>query len=291
VQTVIYADLLVILNIVVTLIIIITASDILRIDSSKTRYIAGAVAGGLFSLIILAPSVNVLFAVLIRLVMSAVIVLLSFKLNSIRLYIKCFLVFNGVSILLAGILLTAGIIVNNDSVLSNNGFIYVDFSISGIILIICASFLLIKIISRKLFLRRKRDLIYLTEIQYNGKKIYVKALFDSGNSVVDIFTGKPVIIVSLNELKPLFEADFTDKIELFFLSGQYENCPEKMRLLPVNTLGNSCFLPAFTADRAIVSGNELLKITEKPCIAISDNTFDGKNYSALINEAVTGQVI
>ena len=50
-------------------------------------------------------------------------------------------------------------------------------------------------------------------------------------------------------------------------------------------------LCAFTAEKAVVSGNDIMRIIEKPTIAVSDNTFEGKKYSALINESVTGQVI
>ncbi len=290
-QTVIYADLLVILNIVVTMIIIITTSEILKIQSEKTRYVAGALAGGFLSLIILAPPVNLFFSVLIRVFMSLIIVLLSFKVHSFRLYMKCFFIFNGVSFLLAGIMFAAGMLISNNSVVANNGFLYVDFSISAVILIICASFLLIKIINRSIFMKNRKDLIFDTEIHYCGRKISVKSFFDSGNSLQDIFTGRPVIIVSAEEIKPLLEASFYDEIRSFFENGEYESFSGKIRLLPVRTLGNSCFIPAFTAKKAVVSGNDLIKIIEKPTIAVADNTFEGKAYSALINESVTGQVI
>lgn len=290
-QTVIYADLLIVLNTVVTLIIIIVTSELLKIDSEKTRYIAGSFTGGVFSLIILAPPLNAVLSFLLKLLISGIIVLLSFKLRSIKIYLKCFLLFNAVGLLLAGIMLAAGMLINDNAVLSNNGYVYTDFSVSSIILIICASFFLIKILNRKIFMKQKSDLIYDAEIQYNGKKINIRAFYDSGNSLVDIFTGKPVIIVSLNEIQSLVTKDFFYDISCYFECGNYEYCPEKIRLLPVRTLGSSCFLPAFTADKLIISGCETVKITEKPCIAISDNTFNGKNYSALINEASVGQVI
>ncbi len=290
-QTVIYADLLVILNIVVTLIIIIITSDILKIASVKTRYIAGSVAGGLLSLIILAPPMNIFFTVMVRICISVIIVMISFKVHRFRLYMKCFLMFNGVSLLLAGIMFAAGMLINNESVISNNGYIYVDFSISAIILIICSSFFLIKIVNRKVFVKTKKDLIFNAEIQCNGRKINVKAFFDSGNSLKDIFTGKPVIIVALNDAVPLMDMSLYSEIRSYFKYGEYGSCDGKIRLLPVRTLGNSCFIPAFTADRAVVSGNDIIKVIEKPTIAISDNTFDGKEFNALINESVTGQVI
>lgn len=290
-QTVIYADLLVILNIVVTLIIIIITSDLLKIQSAKTRYIAGSLAGGFLSLIILAPTMNTCLAAMVRVFVSAIIVLLSFKVKGIKVYLKCFFMFNGVSLLLGGIMLAAGMLINTDSVISNNGFMYIDFSISAVILIVCASFFLIKIVNGKIFRKTKKDLVFDTEIYYGKKSVTVKAFFDSGNSLQDIFTGSPVIIVASDEIIPLVDYSFYKEIRSFFEYGEYGNSCGKIRLLPVKTLGSSCFVPAFTADKAIVSGDETVRIVEKPTIAITDNTFDGKEYQALINEAVTGQVI
>lgn len=290
-QTVIYADLLVILNIVITLLVIIITSDLLKINSGKTRYISGALAGGFLSLIILAPPMNTFFSVIVRIFISVIIVLLSFRVHSLRLYVKCFFAFNGVSLLLAGAMLTTGMLYSGNSVVTNNGFIYVDFSISAVILIICASFFFIKIVNRGVFMKNKNDLIFDTEIYYLGRKINVKAFFDSGHCLKDIFTGRPVIIISSDEIAPLLETSFYDEIKSFFESGNYEDCSGKIRLLPVKTLGNSCFIPAFTAEKAVISGNDILRIIEKPTIGIADNTFEGKDYSALINESVTGQVI
>lgn len=290
-QTVIYADLLVILNIVITLIIIIITSDLLKIQSEKTRYITGSLAGGFLSLIILAPPMNAFLSVIVRLFISVIIVMLSFKVNTVRLYLKCFFTFNGVSLLLAGIMLAAGMLARNNSVVTNNGFLYVDFSISAVIFIICASFFLIKTINRSVFMKNKKDLIFDTEICFSGRKIKVKAFFDSGNSLQDVFTGRPVIIVSAEAVRPLLEASFYDEMLSFFDVNEYKSFSGRIRLLPVRTLGNSCFIPAFTAEKAVVSGNDMIRIIEKPTIAVADNTFEGKQYSALINESVTGQVI
>ncbi len=290
-QTVIYADLLVILNVVVTLIIIIITSDLLKIHSEKTRYIAGSLAGGFLSLIILAPPMNAFFSATVRIFISVIIVFLSFKVHNFRLYMKCFFMFNGVSFLLAGVMLAAGMLIGNNAVVSNNGFLYVDFSISAVILIICASFFLIRIINRNILAKNKKDLIFNTEIHYCGRKIVLKAFFDSGNSLKDIFTGRPVIIISSEVLKPLLDASFYDEIKSFFECCEYESCSGRIRLLPVRTLGNSCFIPAFTAEKAVISGNDMFRIIKKPTIGVADNTFEGKDYSALINESVTGQVI
>lgn len=290
-QVVVYVDLLVILNTVITLLIIIITADILKIDSHRIRYLSGAIAGGLFSLIILSPSLNVFLTLIIRALICGVIVLLSYKAVSIKRFFRCYFLFIIVSFLLAGIVYGVAYLINSNSVYSNNGYMYVDFGISGIILIVLASFLFIKTLNKKVFSKQKNEQIYDVCVEYNGNRIDVKALYDSGNNLVDIFTGKPVIIIAVNEIALLLDVDTFEGVNKLVYEKDCAFLPEKIRLLPVSTLGMRDVLPAFTADRVTVAGEDIHRIINKPCIAVSKNSFNDKKFTALINEAVIGQVI
>ena len=290
-QTVVYADLLFVMNAVVTLLIIMITADVLKIDSESTKYISGSLTGGIFSFIILAPSFNVILTFSIRMVVCAIIVLLSFRMRSLRMFLRCFFMFLIVSFLLAGITYSVAFFISSDSVYHNNGFIYVDFGIGGIILIMCASLLFIRILCSGVFAKQKGELIFNVEIAYAAENIKLKALYDSGNSLTDVFTGKPVIIVSKSCVRSFFDEEKLNIIDDVLSGKNIADFPVKMRLLPVRTLGSSCVLPAFTADRAVITGGDIRNIIEKPCVAISSDSFDTTKYTALINEAVTGQVI
>ena len=287
----VYADLLFIMNAAVTLLIIMITADVLKIDSESTKYISGSVSGGIFAFIILAPSFNLFLSFIVRMVVCAVIVLLSFRMRNIRMFLRCFFMFLIVSFLLAGITYSVAFFISADSVYHNNGFVYVDFGIGGIILILCASLLLIRILCSVVFSKQKGELIFTVDIFYESESITVKALYDSGNSLTDVFTGRPVIIVSKSSLYPFFDKENLYCINDILSGKNIAEYPEKMRLLPVRTLGNTCVLPAFTADKAVISGADIRNVIEKPCIAVSDDSFDDTKYTALINEAVTGQVI
>ena len=100
-----------------------------------------------------------------------------------------------------------------------------------------------------------------------------------------------MIILEAEAVKPLLEAEFYSEIIGFAKGSENGNFSGKIRLLPVRTLGNTGFIPAFTAEKAVVSGNDTIRIIDRPTIGVTSSTFEGKTYSALINESVTGQVI
>ena len=290
-QTVIYADLLIIFNTVMTLLIIIITSDILKIDSTKVRYLSGAICGGLCSLIILAPEMNIIIMLISKAVMCIIIVILAFGIRKFSIFLKCTAMFIIVSCMLAGIINVVATMINHQDVYMNNGYLYMDINVFVMIAIVCIVYMLIKILNKKVFVKQKGDLIFDVCLEFSGRKIKLKALYDSGNNLIDVFTGKPVIIVSISQLRDCFESEILSALDMLMSGNISCAIPEKIRLLPIRTLGNECVLPAFTADIATVQNDSLKKIIKFPCVAISPDSFDGTKYTGLINDAVLGQVL
>ena len=79
--------------------------------------------------------------------------------------------------------------------------------------ILIAVVLLFYIIVQKIFQWRHRyKLLHQTSIQYHGKKINVKALLDSGNSLIDPVSKMPVSIISGDSSKETIDRAFTYQI-------------------------------------------------------------------------------
>ncbi len=242
-------------------------------------------------MIILAPSMNAVIAFVARLAISCIIVLLSFNVKSIRNYFRCYFMFIIVSFLLAGVIFFAGSLVDRQKLYCNNGYVYMDFSVGAVIMIVCAVYMLIKSLNSKMYSRRTGDIIFNVNLEYNGRNVSFAALYDSGNSLTDVFTGKPVIIASCDSIYPFFDSAIMISVNNLLEGKISDDIPEKIRLLPVRTLGNELILPAFSADRAIVSNETYRRIINNPCVAISPDSFIGKKYTGLINESVIGQVM
>ena len=88
-QTVVYADVLFIVNAVITFLILITTADLTKIESVKSRYVSGALAGGILSFIILAPEMHTVIVVIVRLIISILIILITFSFKNLIQFFKC----------------------------------------------------------------------------------------------------------------------------------------------------------------------------------------------------------
>ena len=271
--------------------IIVITSDVLKISSEKIRYISGAAAGGLFSFIILAPTLNVFVMLVLKAVTAVIIVLLAFGLKSVRSFVKCFMMFIFISVFLSGVLYLIGSMTYSNRFYHNNGVLYADFSAGGLVVIVCCLYFFIKLVNRRIFSKQKDDIIYNVQLESDGRFSCFNALYDSGNSVIDIYTGKPVIIVELSEMQLLLDDKFYDELSTILSGNLFDDSSGKIRLLPVRTLGAEKIIPVFSVDKAVITNDNMKRIIYKPSVAVTDNTFDKNKYTALINEAVTGQVI
>ena len=290
-QVVVYVDVLIFMNAVITLILLLMTSEVFSVDAKKVNYILGSIVGGFFSLIIMAPEMGIWLTLITRIAICVVIILLTFRFQSIKMFFKCFFGFLFVSFVFAGIMFAISCYSNGKFIVYKNGYTYFNFSIITLIVCCAVSFLVIKVINRKLFLRHSDDLIFEINIEHNNKTVKTFAYFDSGNFVTDVFTGKSVIIVDVDELAQLFDVEVFMNIKNYLLKNKDYEIPEKMRLIPAKALGETKMIPAFTCDRVTVSDKNTIKIIERPVIGITYKMFEQFDYKALINEAVMGKVI
>lgn len=100
--------------------------------------------------------------------------------------------------------------------------------------------------------------LYQVTLLVDGNRINVIGLADTGNSLTEPITGKPVSVIQAEELK---------------------NIPDKILLVPYNSVGKERgLMRAFVADNMIVNG----RTVEKPIIGIHKGSFGGNNRYQLI---------
>ncbi len=289
-QTVIYADVLLFINTVITFLILLSTADILRINSSRCRFLAGAFSGGIFSFIIFAEPMNIFLLFFIRIIISVLIVLITFGINNFRRLMKCFAGFFLISFLYAGVVYFLVSCFSFSGVYVNNGFTYFDLGAVSLIIITVILFACIILINRIILAKKKADLLYDVSIFRGDRSTKVCALYDTGNNVKDIYNGSPVIIVSISVLDKLMDNDELVRLKSFFVNSSYCDLPAGIRLLPVKTIDSARLLPAFSADKAIIGNSENCFVTGKVCVAVTEDTFGENKYKALINDSVSGKV-
>lgn len=245
----IYVDVLIILNIYVNFILLLTVAKITHSKLKKARAVIAAVYGSFYSLIILLPSINDVLNILIKLFAAVTIVIIAFGMYSkARTFINivCFFIAN---FIFGGVIFAVYIWLKPSFIHFNNTYFYIDFSL--LLLIFMTAFLYTALSIFQFFLDRSTDVsnAYRIIIKYKKNTAVLNALADTGNSLVDFFSGKPVIVCSYEKLAEKISLPDIENPENFLSIKGF-------RLIPYSTISSSGMIPVFTPDEVLIINDE-----------------------------------
>lgn len=268
-ETVIYADILIVINIIVNYFLLRSSAAIIKCEHKTSRFLLASFAGGIFSLIIYLENIPVIVNITIKFICLSLLVLIAFKIKSFKAYLKCFGAFFLSNFIFAGIMLGVSTALLPNAAIYKNGIVYFDLNIFSLTVASVICYLIIEVISRFTKSKVPEKCIYNIEILYEDKSVKGKALFDSGNTLCDCFSGRPVIIADISFIAPLL--DNKDLTEM-----------KNFRLIPFSTIKNGGALPAFMAEKVYIqiSGNNTS--AENIYIAVTENKIISGGFSALI---------
>ncbi|MBQ2901891.1 MAG: sigma-E processing peptidase SpoIIGA [Agathobacter sp.] len=117
---------------------------------------------------------------------------------------------------------------------------------------------------------RMRKGIFAVEVRHHGKIIRTHGFYDSGNRLIDPYTGNGVHIISEQLRKRL---ELQEETAVF---------------VPYQALGNEKgILKVYYVDELMIDGEKGRKIIQKcPLGVTKDNLFEGKKYEIILNEEV-----
>lgn len=120
--------------------------------------------------------------------------------------------------------------------------------------------------------RLDKKRLYAVRIVESGKAFDFQALFDTGNSLVDPYTGKPVSIVEENE----------------DIRGWVRDKPQKYRLIPFRSLGKeNGLLEGTEVDELIICGKDGQKTQRGAVIALYKGKLSGDgSFQMILNQGL-----
>ncbi|OJU15290.1 MAG: hypothetical protein BGN88_15470 [Clostridiales bacterium 43-6] len=279
---IVYLDVLLALNLFVNYFLLLSTSKINNIPVKMIRLLLGAAFGALISLTIFLPDWGMVFDTGFKIVMSVCIVVIAFSYKSTKRFLRVTGTFFGVSFLYAGIMLAVWFAFRPDGMAINNGVVY--FNISPLLLIV-STLLCYGVISLiRLFTKRQTggDTIYELEIGYKDKIVRCKALLDTGNSLMDLFTNAPVVVAEYGLVEYMLPLPAR---EVF--AGTAADVPKDFatgyRLIPYSAVGGKGLLPAFKPEYVKVSKGNKSATIENVLIAVSKDKLSD-DFKALISE-------
>lgn len=282
----VYADVLVALNILLTYILIVASRVISKTPANKWAVMIASVVGGISSLAIFYENGGVVFSVFYKIITGSAIVCIAFLPASLKMFFKVLLAFFGASILFGGTMCALEFTLHPEKIMFCNGTIYFDINITYLVasvLVIYGIFLLADYIITK---NNTKGGKYQLEIAYNDKIVSVTAFMDTGNSLTDGMTGRPVVIAELTALSPLFSREEMQ----FFKSNDFENVPESLnksfRLIPCKTVTEDSLLKAFVPGFVKIKNENNSCINRFCTVALTEKELSQGEYRALLNNNI-----
>ncbi|MCM1299939.1 MAG: sigma-E processing peptidase SpoIIGA [Firmicutes bacterium] len=241
---VIYIDILFLLNFYITYFLIIGTGCITHRRIKAARKILGSTAGAVGSFVILLPPMPFIFGLLGKLMICLLITLAAFGFGGIKRFIKSALVFLGINCVYAGIMLALWLFVAPSGMMYNNGVSYFQIPVWAIVAFTSAAYLILKLIGRIMDSGTDFDRKYTVEISTESGSVRLNAIADSGNKLVEFFSGLPVIFCDFESCRHICPCEIACQL------SSDDRIPEfirGVRLVPCSTVSGSgtafCFKP------------------------------------------------
>lgn len=279
---VVYADVLVTVNLFVNYALLLCTSLILKCKIANTRLLLGAIVGSLYGLVIFLPDLPVYIELPLRLAASGLIVLASFGYKGLRRFLRCFFTFFAVAFAFGGIMLTLWVTIAPIGMIYNNGAVYFDIDLPVLAVSTVACFTVVSLISKLTVRKAPANSIFTLSVRYNGKEVSGAALCDTGNSLTEGFSGFPVIIGEYNTLKEILPQSVAD----YYENPSEMSQSEKIRPVVCRTVSGVGLLPSFRPDEIDVKSiNKHIK-TDRAYIAVTKNHLGGGEFDFILNSEI-----
>lgn len=281
-MTVVYIDSLFLLNFIVNYLLLLAAARLAGEVLSRWRLAAGAALGALYAAAVFFPGMGFLLHPLCKL--GAAIMMLLAGFGGSRRLLRVTLVFFGLACAFGGGIFAIGLLGGRGLSLKN-GILYSAMDLRLILLSAAACYAVLTLVFSRTARHDSRELIPAV-LTIGDRRISITALVDTGNTLTDPVTGRPVMVAEGEKLSHLFprgtdlDADaLRDPVTAMERLSHGEG-GSRFRLLPYQAVGVECgMLLALRLDQAQIGTKDYGGIL----VALSPTRVsDGGGYSALI---------
>jgi len=244
----IYLDIIIMENLVMNYIILLVTSKFAKAPTSSLRLFLGALAGSAYVVImILMPELTAYYTAFGKIILSFLIVAVSFRIEKPGSFFKILLFFYITTFIFAGASF-AFIYFDNQAGFIRNGimFVFWESKWSTVLLAVLTCAIIVRVFIEVVQSRFSREkLLRNVSISFDNRIATVQALVDTGNSLHDPLSNLPVIVVEFNAIKNILPEDI-QKIfseskgddlslvsDIVLKSGWYS----RFRLIPFTSLG------------------------------------------------------
>lgn len=265
---VIYADVLVVINLYVTYFLLCATALISKSEINRVRFLISSFLGGAYSLSILLPQESVALICVLKLGALVVPVIVGFKIRSTASLLKLCLCFVLCNFAFAGLMMALWYFVHPSGMYFNTTVLYFDIDIMTLVIftIVCYGF----IRAFDLFFRKRAPVntVFHCRIIFDGKTYNLRAFLDTGNNLTDPFSSKPVIIADKSVFGKIIQDDDISQ--------------SRLRFVLCSTVSGKALLPCFVPDNVHIRGADTEFSTEEVLVALTEEKLLSGEYDAIL---------
>ena len=256
---IIYIDIFFVINFAFDFIIV-AAADLFS-KGKMLRYVACAFVGALYACLYVLPVRDLFFSLPSKIAVLVIMAAICEFPCTADILLKKTFIYCCISFFLCGTIYGISIFSKNAHFAPLS-----DFYLVGAIIFAVCTVKLFKMGYRKLFLENN----CCVTIYYNNNHVCLSGIFDTGNTLTDLFTGFSAAVVDETALKGLFSPSFTRNNICEFVKS------EDLRIIPYKTVSGNGVLLGFVPEKIMINK----KLVNNMIIAVAPSSLE---YEILVN--------
>ncbi len=283
----IYVDILILTNIFVTYFLLSSVRIFLKLKTKRIRLISACLLGGIYSLLILIDYINPLLFNLLKILMAILLVFTAFGRCKIKIFIKRVVTFYVINFMFAGFMFLIYYKLSPENMAYNNSVVYFDISALSLAVCTIIAYLIIRIVSYFMTKNIPQNEIKEIIFSLDGNEALVSAFVDTGNKLLDVITGKPVVVCEFEAIKDLIPKEYQSLILSLKLDNITSNLwRRRIRLIPIKTVTGSSIVTALTPDNAYLILPDNSKREISVIVGIIDKRLSDGDFNAITGDFI-----
>lgn len=293
-ETYVYADIILLENLIMNYFILWSTARLARYRYSKLKLLIASFLGAVYALLSYSPEYSYLFSFYMKILFSLLIVIVAYTPEYFHLLLKLTATFYIISFIFGGAAFGLFYFINGLNLTSNGISFIRDFPVGLLAVAVAASYFIIKYSWDYIQHRINRDKIILkVQMRFGEKQLFLNALVDTGNSLKDPLTDAPVMITEYeiikemlpDEVQRIFEQEGENNLNAIAEIMTISKWASRFRIIPFRSLGReNGMLVGFKPDEITIFDSERRIQSDNIIVAIYRKKLSGDGeYGALIH--------
>ena len=264
----VYIDVLIITNIYMNFFLLKATAAVTHSRLKNGRCILSAMIGSLLSLIILIPDMTFPVTMAVKIFGAALMIFTAFGYDDKHRFARITAVFFLVCLIFSGAAYAWTMFFKPKYAVVHNGVLYLDLSLLMLVTATITAYMLISLFRFFIDRRSCENDRFSVVICNNGKTAEISGLCDTGNSLIDTFSGKPVIVCGRECISSVIPKQVEE-----YLSGNAEFV-RGIRLVPFCTVNSDGVIPSFQPDAVYIKDDHSKLKAVDAMIGVSTGNID-----------------